>query len=1190
MRAFLSVCLLWSSVWLAFSARAAENDAVLSAWRNFSQALLKHPSVERCYLFDRLPAQTMQIPDALGEAPLRFQASPAPGKTAEALQIIEGRWPGKTAVRLDAGALVGPAFNPTNRAFTVAGWFRKNGAGTQRGNNQAPNGAVVGVGDGYWSGWRVWSAYPQKQMTFEIGRPQPSSAKAVTGGLWPDGVWVHLAATWDGREMRLYLNGDCVAATPYDGAYTPASGNVFRLGYLNAGIGSLLLDVDECTLYRQALSPDEVLALAWWQFNLKGEPARLLESARLAVARKDYAAAQLALTQLPNQPLPLASLANLRRAEILRLQNQPFEAANLLVNVSQTAPPALAATATEGLRRLITTTGGGGFSASVVEKVLALPDLTDKERHAGQRFLAQAHVEDGKWEAALRLWDTLARAPSATSHERLEARLALAHTHLEARQFAAARAECQRLLAEADTPPLFKGLAQMRLAQSFEREKQFTRAQEEYRKVETMPGLPPHWGEEARRAVVEIGRIQRGLPAHDPTASRTPLPEPPRPGAVFYVAPDGQDAQPGTAARPFATLTRARDAIRQLKAQSGLPAGGVAVIVQGGEYVTREAFRLEAQDSGAPGRPIVYRAAPNQKPRFIGSQTLTSFGPVTDAAIRARLPETAREHVVQCDLRALGITNLGSVTAVGRRADLYFNGTRLTLARWPNTNWVHVGKLLGGTNTAMNIHARRGNREGRFTYDFDRPARWQAEPEIWLHGYWFWDWAEDFQRVASLDVAQRILTLAPPAASYGYHEGQPYYAFNLLSEIDVPGEWYLDRTAGRLYLLPPGKLAGTRVSLSVMDGPMVTLTNVSHVMLQGLQWEEGRGDGVIISGGEEVRLLGCTVARMGENGVIINGGTHHWLFGCDIFTLGRNATIVRGGNRRTLEPAGHLVENCHLYEMSRFKPTYTPAILAEGVGIRLRHNRMHTCPSSAMRIEGNDHLIEYNEVFNVVRESDDQGGADMWGNPTYRGVVYRYNYWYDIGNPREVGQAGIRLDDAISGVLIYGNIFFRCAEGLFGGVQIHGGKDNIVDHNLFVDCQGAVSFSTWGERRWREFLNLPETQRKTTKEVDLHSPPYATRYPGVADLESHADRNFIWRNAVIQCRQFLMRSPAVTETLGNYLSTRDPGFASLPKGDFRLPDNSALYDRLVWRPLPVSAIGLYPHPLRASPVPIKKQP
>ena len=70
-----------------------------------------------------------------------------------------------------------------------------------------------------------------------------------------------------------------------------------------------------------------------------------------------------------------------------------------------------------------------------------------------------------------------------------------------------------------------------------------------------------------------------------------------------------------------------------------------------------------------------------------------------------------------------------------------------------------------------------------------------------------------------------------------------------------------------------------------------------------------------------------------------------------------------------------------------------------------------------MRLEGNDHIVEYNEVYEVVRETDDQGGIDLFYNVTYRGNILRYNYWHDIGSGRACGQAGIRLDDAISGTL-----------------------------------------------------------------------------------------------------------------------------------------------------------------------------
>jgi len=193
------------------------------------------------------------------------------------------------------------------------------------------------------------------------------------------------------------------------------------------------------------------------------------------------------------------------------------------------------------------------------------------------------------------------------------------------------------------------------------------------------------------------------------------------------------------------------------------------------------------------------------------------------------------------------------------------------------------------------------------------------------------------------------------------------------------------------------------------------------------------------------------------------------------------------------------VENCHIRDLSRIDHTYTPGVLLDGVGNR----------------------IEYNEVFDVLLESDDQGGADMFGDPTYRGNSYRHNWWHHIGNwsgsgsgeNPGCGQAGIRLDDAICGVLIEGNVFQKCSAGGlgFGGVQIHGGKENIVDGNLFLDCAAAISFSPWGEGRWKEYVR--EALAKPAIDRDL----YLKRYPTLARLSERNDANHVWRNVAERC-------------------------------------------------------------------------
>ena len=117
-------------------------------------------------------------------------------------------------------------------------------------------------------------------------------------------------------------------------------------------------------------------------------------------------------------------------------------------------------------------------------------------------------------------------------------------------------------------------------------------------------------------------------------------------------------------------------------------------------------------------------------------------------------------------------------------------------------------------NEPVDVRGTKGDQVGQIVYDGDRPKRWVGEKDVWLHGYWFWDWSDQRQRIESIDTERRIITLAKPYHSYGYRKGQWFYAFNLLSELDEPGEWYLDRTADRLYFWPPTPIESGRAVVS----------------------------------------------------------------------------------------------------------------------------------------------------------------------------------------------------------------------------------------------------------------------------------------------------------------------------------------------------------------------------------------
>ena len=134
--------------------------------------------------------------------------------------------------------------------------------------------------------------------------------------------------------------------------------------------------------------------------------------------------------------------------------------------------------------------------------------------------------------------------------------------------------------------------------------------------------------------------------------------------ASFVVAVDGNDANPGTLSQPFATLERARDEVRKANAAKAADKP-IVVAVRGGDYFRTHALELTAGDSGTAAAPVIWRAYNEERVRLLGGRTLTGFQPVADPAVVARLDEVARKHVVQLNLRALGIAIYGEMISRG---------------------------------------------------------------------------------------------------------------------------------------------------------------------------------------------------------------------------------------------------------------------------------------------------------------------------------------------------------------------------------------------------------------------------------------------------------------------------------------------------------------------------------------------
>ncbi|GIX02994.1 MAG: hypothetical protein KatS3mg112_1931 [Thermogutta sp.] len=1145
----------------------------------------------RNYVFDGSPSAAREIA-SLGteKAPLRLPISASlptkPGRNGQSETYV-----------LDGIAYEGQPFDAGN-GFTIEVVFRQFGQGSQLGNGR-PNGMIFAQGDGYWHGLRLYCDSPTGRLHFEMGRPQPRNAFGLSSPLGiPRGIWQHVAVTWDRQELRLFWNGVLVAASHYSEPYTPPNGPL-RIGYANAGVGSLRLQVAQWLAYPEALSPPVVAEHALSAIpgpvrvddNLSSfNPATSSQwekATELAASGKWREAEQIwsALTAHPQAGTDIRALATFATAVAKRLSGATgravldwaalFQGENVpeIIKLNAAASCLLAPKGTLWALPI----------PQLYENLLQWGEWSPEDRTTLLLLAGEAALQAGMSTTAQKRFAEALGSPSLTESQRWDVKLRIAHALREGQQWDEARYAYREIAENPQAPAPVRSLAWLGWGSTYERAGQWREAARAYRTVAAAQEVNPVHRWEAGELAREMERLIKGLPRRDPTWHRTPVPPFPTPGLVLHVAPHGNDAQPGTAEAPLGSLAGARNRIRQIKKEQGLPRGGITVLVHGGIYRVSETLELTEEDSGTADSPIVYRAADNETPIFTGGTILAGAEPVQDPAIRARLPQSVRDKVLQIDLRANGINDFGSLgpRGFGRAGypthpwvDVYFNDRPGTLARWPNEGFVTIEGLVTPAGDAGAGKPAVWKVEGR-------PLEWAPSDDIWMFGYWRYLWAGTTIRVAKIDPQSHQLTTAG-SSGYGFAEGMPYYFFNVLEELDQPGEWYLDRTKGILYFYPPADISKLRITFPTLATPFVRMKNCAHVRLVKLTFECGRAEGIVIEGGQQVALLGCRMMRLGTNGVIIQGGEKHLVMGCDIGTVGAGGIRLAGGDETTLTPSGHVVENCHIWEFTRVDRNYAPAVHVDGVGSTIRHNLFHDSPHHGMRLEGFDHLVELNEVHSVVYEADDQSGIDMFGNPVSRGNVLRWNFWHHIGSGHNVaGQAGIRLDDMISGVVVYGNVFYRSAGGRFGGLQIHGGKDNWVDNNLFINCKAAISFSPWSQSRWVESVQrwLENARRRG---LDVTKPPLSTRYPELLDLESNPNRNFILRSLVVNCGEFAIRDPGVNVFFDNHTAEGDVGFEDPSQHRFGLKPDAKPFQWFHFRAIPFDEIGLYPSPVRAT--------
>ena len=710
--------------------------------------------------------------------------------------------------------------------------------------------------------------------------------------------------------------------------------------------------------------------------------------------------------------------------------------------------------------------------------------------------------------------------------------------------------------------------------------------------------------------------------------------------AEFYVSPDGNDRYPGTPERPFRTLEQARDAIRSLKASTGLPESGVTVWLAEGVYQLTATLEFCPDDGGTASAPIVYRARPGAEVRLSGGRMIPAeaFVPVTDPTILQKIPAQARDGIHMANLNALDISDFGrhqqyghGLPVVPAPMELIWNDSVMQLARYPNEGAILMGEVVDTGSVPRT--GDYSDRPGSFRYTDLRHGRWAGVSDVWFQGYFNHGFADDKIRVASIDTVQQIVRFASPHM-YGLGSGENfnlYVALNLLEELDTPGEWYVDRQAGVLYFWPPGDLHESRLTVSLVEGPLVAIEGASHLGLEGLAVECGRGAGITIEGGEQVAIVDCVIRNVGTVGIMMgqgarqtfphitaddfegvpvsrevgsfhsyhylnttwerNVGRGHRIEGCRIYNTGSGGIILGGGSKKELRAGKCVVTDCTIHDFDRRNKAGAAGIIVDGCGNRVVHNEIFNGDLQAILVRGNEHLFEFNHIHHVARNSND---ASAWYNgrdPSDRGNIVRHNFFHHVGRPDRKWTMGVYFDDGTCGATAEGNVFYKVAS--YGTVYSNGGHDIVVRNNIFIEGYGPA-FQL--KSMWYDFamFQIPYYfgehgiyRRRLTEVLDITRPPYSERYPLLTDwMDLMPDgktyvgmlprRNVVEHNVVVNYEEtFRLVGKHAQCTFGeNYFTREDPGFVDPASLNFALRDDSIIYDMLpAFQRIPFEQIG-----------------
>ncbi len=531
-----------------------------------------------------------------------------------------------------------------------------------------------------------------------------------------------------------------------------------------------------------------------------------------------------------------------------------------------------------------------------------------------------------------------------------------------------------------------------------------------------------------------------------------------KPGKVYYVSDSkGDNSYSGTKNKPFKTLKAARDAIRALKKSTGLPKGGVEVLIGKGNYTFPETLTFSQQDSGTEVSPIVWRGIEKNQVVLSGGTQLDArrFLPVMEKSILKDLHPSARGVLLGLSVTSPEVRN--ALGQSGKYSHLSMNGHILPLAQWPNRGYHHIGNIFdeGPTTRWMKPGEKPPKYSfikpsgGKFSFLENLPSgiirEFARTRDMTLEGYFHNDWYFQKEAVGAIegDVLQLLKHTRYGVVDHIKSMDRRVRITNVLCELDEPGEWYFDRQRQKLFVWPINGFDPATTIVTVPGGPiLLQAEETSYLTFRDITFENTGNLAVSIQGGNHNLIANSVIRNGAGRGVRITDGKYNGITGCDFYGLG-GAFSISGGDERTLQRCYHFATNNRVYDC---RSRGYGMIGLEGVGIYFAHNLLHDM-NGAVSYRTVDLLMEYNEFYNIGYEMGDFNVAYCGAKWHTMNNVVRYNFVHHLIEPGGHPIAAFRNDDGGAGLKIYGNVLYRTGRA---AAQFHG-PANELQNNIALN-------------------------------------------------------------------------------------------------------------------------------------------